>query len=87
MSQAQAQAASPEGPLVQVEGIRKSFGQNVVLDGIDLEVAAGEALVVIGASGSGKSTLLRCINLLEPRWPRSGSGSGSSSSSSTSSRT
>jgi polar amino acid transport system ATP-binding protein len=66
MSEAQAQAASPEGPLVQVEGLRKSFGQNLVLDGIDLEVAAGEALVVIGASGSGKSTLLRCINLLEP---------------------
>jgi polar amino acid transport system ATP-binding protein len=66
MSQAPAQAVSPEGPLVQVEEIRKSFGQHVVLDGIDLEVAAGEALVVIGASGSGKSTLLRCINLLEP---------------------
>jgi len=66
MSQAEVLAETPEGPLVQVEGIRKSFGQNVVLDGIDLEVAAGEALVVIGASGSGKSTLLRCINLLEP---------------------
>jgi ABC-type polar amino acid transport system ATPase subunit len=66
MTQAQVKVESPEGPLVQVEGIRKSFGQNVVLDGIDLEVAAGEALVVIGASGSGKSTLLRCINLLEP---------------------
>jgi ABC-type polar amino acid transport system ATPase subunit len=66
MRQAQAQAASRDGPLVQVEGIHKSFGQNLVLDGIDLEVAAGEALVVIGASGSGKSTLLRCINLLEP---------------------
>ena len=53
-------------PVVQAEAIRKSFGQHVVLDGIDLDVAAGEALVVIGASGSGKSTLLRCINLLEP---------------------
>jgi len=66
MSQAPAQAEFTEGPLVRAEGIHKSFGQNVVLDGIDLEVSAGEALVVIGASGSGKSTLLRCINLLEP---------------------
>jgi ABC-type polar amino acid transport system ATPase subunit len=66
MTQAQVPAQSPGGPLVQVEGLHKSFGSNVVLNGIDLEVAAGEALVVIGASGSGKSTLLRCINLLEP---------------------
>ena len=54
------------GPVVRLEGIRKSFGTNLVLDGVDLTVAAGEALVVIGRSGSGKSTLLRCINLLEP---------------------
>jgi len=53
-------------PVVRGESIRKSFGDNVVLDGIDLTVAAGEVLVVIGPSGSGKSTLLRCINLLEP---------------------
>jgi ABC-type polar amino acid transport system ATPase subunit len=53
-------------PVVRVEQIRKSFGDNLVLDGIDLEVHRGETLVVIGASGSGKSTLLRCINLLEP---------------------
>jgi ABC-type polar amino acid transport system ATPase subunit len=53
-------------PVVRLEGVRKSFGDNVVLDAIDLTVDAGEVLVVIGPSGSGKSTLLRCINLLTP---------------------
>jgi len=58
---------SPNGtPMVQLEGVCKSFGDNLVLDGIDLDVAHGEVLVVIGPSGSGKSTLLRCVNLLEP---------------------
>jgi polar amino acid transport system ATP-binding protein len=57
--------ATGAGPIVQLEGIRKSFGDNLVLDGIDLEVAQGEVLVIIGPSGSGKSTLLRCVNLLE----------------------
>jgi polar amino acid transport system ATP-binding protein len=52
--------------VVRLEQVRKSFGDNVVLDGIDLGVAPGEVLVVIGPSGSGKSTLLRCVNLLEP---------------------
>ena len=52
--------------MISLEGVRKSFGDLVVLDGIDLSVDAGEVLVVVGPSGSGKSTLLRCINLLEP---------------------
>src|SRR6476619_8566871 len=49
-----------------VEGLRKSFGTNEVLRGIDLSVAEHEVVCLIGASGSGKSTLLRCVNLLEP---------------------
>jgi ABC-type polar amino acid transport system ATPase subunit len=53
-------------PVVRLEDVKKSFGDNLVLDGVDLTVNAGEALVVIGPSGSGKSTLLRCVNLLEP---------------------
>jgi len=60
------QGENGAGPVVRVEGVRKSFGTNLVLDGVDLTVAAGDALVIIGRSGSGKSTLLRCINLLEP---------------------
>jgi ABC-type polar amino acid transport system ATPase subunit len=59
-------SSAPGVPVVRAETIRKSFGDLVVLDGIDLSVSAGEVLVIIGASGSGKSTLLRCINLLEP---------------------
>jgi ABC-type polar amino acid transport system ATPase subunit len=59
-------ARAAKTPVVQVEDVRKSFGDNVVLDGIDLTVDAGQALVIIGPSGSGKSTLLRCVNLLEP---------------------
>jgi ABC-type polar amino acid transport system ATPase subunit len=53
-------------PVVRLESVTKSFGDNVVLRDIDLSVDVGEVLVVIGPSGSGKSTLLRCINLLEP---------------------
>ncbi len=52
-------------PAVQVRGLRKAFGTNEVLKGIDLEVRPGEVIAIIGKSGSGKSTLLRCINGLE----------------------
>jgi polar amino acid transport system ATP-binding protein len=53
-------------PVVRLENVHKSFGDNHVLRGIDLEVRTGEVLTIIGPSGSGKSTLLRCVNLLEP---------------------
>jgi polar amino acid transport system ATP-binding protein len=52
--------------MLVIEGVRKSFGKNEVLAGIDLAVAEHEVVCLIGASGSGKSTLLRCINLIEP---------------------
>jgi polar amino acid transport system ATP-binding protein len=52
-------------PLLAIQGLRKSFGDNEVLKGIDLQVKAGEVIAIIGKSGSGKSTLLRCINGLE----------------------
>ena len=52
-------------PLLAIQGLRKSFGVNEVLKGIDLQVQAGEVIAIIGKSGSGKSTLLRCINGLE----------------------
>jgi ABC-type polar amino acid transport system ATPase subunit len=64
-----AESAAPArstGPVVRLDGVHKSFGDNEVLRGIDLEVRQGEVLTIIGPSGSGKSTLLRCVNLLEP---------------------
>ncbi len=51
--------------LVELERVRKSFGDNLVLDGIDLTIDRGEVVVIAGPSGSGKSTMLRCINGLE----------------------
>ena len=52
-------------PLVKIEGLRKSFGDLEILNGIDLEVQRGEVVSIIGPSGSGKTTVLRCLNLLE----------------------
>ena len=51
--------------IVRVRNLRKMFGRFTALDGIDLDVAEGEVVCIIGPSGSGKSTLIRCINLLE----------------------
>jgi polar amino acid transport system ATP-binding protein len=75
--------------MLRLEGIHKRFGKLEVLRGIDLDVAKGEVVCVLGPSGSGKSTLLRCVNLLEPpergeiylegRDICKGSGSGESS--------
>jgi len=55
-----------EPPALVLEGVKKSFGENEVLKGIDLTVEPHEVVCLIGASGSGKSTLLRCVNLVEP---------------------
>jgi polar amino acid transport system ATP-binding protein len=54
------------GAAIRIEELRKSFGTNEVLRGLDLSVDTHEVICLIGASGSGKSTLLRCVNLLEP---------------------
>jgi polar amino acid transport system ATP-binding protein len=51
--------------LLSVRGLAKRFGANDVLRGIDLDVAPGERIAILGASGSGKSTMLRCLNFME----------------------
>jgi ABC-type polar amino acid transport system ATPase subunit len=53
------------GDILELVGVRKAFGDQLVLNAIDLRIARGEAIVVAGPSGSGKSTMLRCINGLE----------------------
>jgi ABC-type histidine transport system ATPase subunit len=81
---------------IRADGLVKRYGDHTVLAGVDLHVAQGEVVCVIGPSGSGKSTLLRCLNLLErPTEGRiflgdeeiTAAGSAWSSSRSTSSRT
>jgi len=60
---------TPSGapPKISVQGLRKSFGRNLVLDGVDIDCAAGESLVIIGGSGVGKSVFIKCIlGLLDP---------------------
>ncbi|MDQ7956270.1 MAG: amino acid ABC transporter ATP-binding protein [Rhodocyclaceae bacterium] len=56
---------APGAPIVKITALKKSYGTNQVLKGIDLDVLRGEVIAIIGKSGSGKSTLLRCINGLE----------------------
>lgn len=56
---------SSQQPIVRLDSVNKHFGKLHVMKDIDLEVAAGEVVVIIGASGSGKSTLIRCVNGLE----------------------
>jgi len=51
--------------VVRIRGLLKSFGKNLVLNGVDLDVERGEVVTIIGPSGSGKTTLLRCVNALE----------------------
>ena len=51
--------------IIEVRGLKKSFENNEVLKGIDVDICRGDVICVIGASGSGKSTFLRCLNLLE----------------------
>ena len=75
-------SVSSPGPMIRIEDLHKHFGELHVLRGIDLSVAKGEVVCIIGPSGSGKSTLLRCINHLEiarvrphpDRWPTRLSG-------------
>ncbi|WP_164764745.1 amino acid ABC transporter ATP-binding protein [Streptomyces lydicus] len=65
MTTEQAAPETADAKAIDVQGLRKAFGELEVLRGIDFSVARGEVVCVIGPSGSGKSTLLRCVNLLE----------------------
>jgi L-cystine transport system ATP-binding protein len=58
-------AETEETPMIKLKGLTKSFGDLEVLHGIDLDIAQGKVVAIVGPSGSGKSTLLRCLNFLE----------------------
>jgi polar amino acid transport system ATP-binding protein len=60
-----AAAATGTAPVLRLHEVRKEFGGHAALDGVSLEVAEGEVVVVVGPSGSGKSTLVRCVHQLE----------------------
>ena len=51
--------------MIKIRNIRKTFGENTILRGIDLDVGKGQVVVILGPSGSGKTTFLRCLNALE----------------------
>lgn len=51
--------------MIEVNGLKKQFGENIVLDGVNLKINKGDVIAIIGPSGTGKSTLLRCIDRLE----------------------
>lgn len=51
--------------ILDIQGLRKTYGQNEVLKGVDCSVQEGEVISIIGSSGSGKTTMLRCVNMLE----------------------
>lgn len=51
--------------MIEIKGVKKSFGENHILKGVDLDIKDGEVIVILGPSGSGKTTFLRCISFLE----------------------
>ena len=55
----------PEERMLSIKNVYKHFGDNNVLNGVNIEVNKGEVVVILGPSGSGKTTMLRCINFLE----------------------
>ena len=63
--------STPAPAIISIRGLTKAYGTFTVLHGIDLDIAEGEVVCVIGPSGSGKSTLIRCINHLEAFSPDS----------------